>query len=379
MAQFYEGFMEAKQLEADVRNKEALAQERIMTAKAQAQKLARETAELDVMRQVFGSTPQAAQAISEDDPKYINQLEMAGRALMKVNPVSGMTMLGKANALKRSTLEARKLQLKEQEGEATNIGAGLSAVTDQESYDVFMADLEARGKPIPRGLTGDYSRDKNLITFHTNRAMTAKDQTNAAYKAVSAEVKLSDLTRKAEGAQLRAEVEKSKLELAQERLAQARKQHEDRMRNADRDMARKEKGVEAKPVTKMDREAAEAVIGANENIHLGPMATRTVAETLAARAKKRAKGDPEAYQDYLYEELETMLELGELKAPKKELMNPSTWFTKPEFKPRGDRNEGRRKGDTLPEEAVSKLKEGVTTTFRNGQRWTLRDGKPVQV
>lgn len=36
-------------------------------------------------------------------------------------------------------------------------------------------------------------------------------------------------------------------------------------------------------------------------------------------------------------------------------------------------------GGTLPPEAVRALKEGQVTTFRNGQRWTLRGGQPVQV
>ncbi len=33
----------------------------------------------------------------------------------------------------------------------------------------------------------------------------------------------------------------------------------------------------------------------------------------------------------------------------------------------------------LPPAAVSQLKEGEVTTFANGQKWTLRGGKPVQV
>ena len=36
-------------------------------------------------------------------------------------------------------------------------------------------------------------------------------------------------------------------------------------------------------------------------------------------------------------------------------------------------------GGTLPPEAARALKEGQVTTFRNGQRWTLRGGQPVQV
>lgn len=36
-------------------------------------------------------------------------------------------------------------------------------------------------------------------------------------------------------------------------------------------------------------------------------------------------------------------------------------------------------GDTLPPEAVSKLKEGVITTFGNGQDWTLQGGQPKRV
>lgn len=34
---------------------------------------------------------------------------------------------------------------------------------------------------------------------------------------------------------------------------------------------------------------------------------------------------------------------------------------------------------TLPPQAVSKLKEGVKTTFSNGQTWTMQNGKPVKV
>ena len=33
----------------------------------------------------------------------------------------------------------------------------------------------------------------------------------------------------------------------------------------------------------------------------------------------------------------------------------------------------------LPPAALNKLKEGVVTTFSNGQKWTLRNGKPAQV
>lgn len=36
-------------------------------------------------------------------------------------------------------------------------------------------------------------------------------------------------------------------------------------------------------------------------------------------------------------------------------------------------------GATLPPEAARQLKEGFTTTFANGQRWTLRNGQPAQV
>ena len=34
---------------------------------------------------------------------------------------------------------------------------------------------------------------------------------------------------------------------------------------------------------------------------------------------------------------------------------------------------------TLPQEAISKLKEGQVTTFGNGQKWTLENGQPVQI
>jgi hypothetical protein len=33
----------------------------------------------------------------------------------------------------------------------------------------------------------------------------------------------------------------------------------------------------------------------------------------------------------------------------------------------------------LPTQAVSQLKEGVNTTFANGQVWTLKNGQPAQV
>lgn len=36
-------------------------------------------------------------------------------------------------------------------------------------------------------------------------------------------------------------------------------------------------------------------------------------------------------------------------------------------------------GATIPAAAAARLKEGQVTTFANGQRWTLRGGKPVQV
>lgn len=36
-------------------------------------------------------------------------------------------------------------------------------------------------------------------------------------------------------------------------------------------------------------------------------------------------------------------------------------------------------GGALPPQAVQQLREGNVTTFRNGQRWTLRNGQPVQV
>lgn len=35
--------------------------------------------------------------------------------------------------------------------------------------------------------------------------------------------------------------------------------------------------------------------------------------------------------------------------------------------------------ESLPPQAISKLKEGVVTTFGNGQKWTLRNKQPVQV
>lgn len=35
--------------------------------------------------------------------------------------------------------------------------------------------------------------------------------------------------------------------------------------------------------------------------------------------------------------------------------------------------------ETLPPEAVKQLKEGVVTTFQNGQKWTLKGGKPTKV
>lgn len=38
-----------------------------------------------------------------------------------------------------------------------------------------------------------------------------------------------------------------------------------------------------------------------------------------------------------------------------------------------------RESAGLPPEVAAKLKPGVITTFANGQKWTLRDGKPVQV
>ncbi len=36
-------------------------------------------------------------------------------------------------------------------------------------------------------------------------------------------------------------------------------------------------------------------------------------------------------------------------------------------------------GTQLPAKAAQHLKEGVNTTFANGQTWTMKDGKPVQV
>lgn len=33
----------------------------------------------------------------------------------------------------------------------------------------------------------------------------------------------------------------------------------------------------------------------------------------------------------------------------------------------------------LPEEAISQLKEGVITEFKNGQKWTLKNGKPARI
>ncbi len=40
---------------------------------------------------------------------------------------------------------------------------------------------------------------------------------------------------------------------------------------------------------------------------------------------------------------------------------------------------GTESTETLPPQAASSLKEGAITTFGNGQKWTLRNGKPVRV
>jgi hypothetical protein len=34
---------------------------------------------------------------------------------------------------------------------------------------------------------------------------------------------------------------------------------------------------------------------------------------------------------------------------------------------------------TLPPQAKAQLRDGVTTTFKNGQKWTLQNGQPVRV
>jgi len=80
-------------------------------------------------------------------------------------------------------------------------------------------------------------------------------------------------------------------------------------------------------------------------------------------------------------------ELAELERPYLDAAKPQTPAAsggKPASERRGGApGAGRRAGDknaaTLPASAAAKLKEGVNTTFGNGQVWTLQKGKPVQV
>ena len=44
-----------------------------------------------------------------------------------------------------------------------------------------------------------------------------------------------------------------------------------------------------------------------------------------------------------------------------------------------DQPEKKTDSASLPEAAVKRLKEGVVTTFNNGQKWTLKNGKPQKV
>jgi hypothetical protein len=63
----------------------------------------------------------------------------------------------------------------------------------------------------------------------------------------------------------------------------------------------------------------------------------------------------------------------------------SGYFSSANYRPKGGgRTTTARTGTTapktgLPQEAMASLKEGETTTFRNGQTWSLQNGQPVQV
>ena len=97
-------------------------------------------------------------------------------------------------------------------------------------------------------------------------------------------------------------------------------------------------------------------------------------------------------KDFLLDEptrKQRLAEIGELEKPYLELAKPgNAGAGGASEKPAGERRgaaagRGRPGANgnaaTLPPDAASKLKEGVNTTFRNGQVWTLQRGKPVQV
>ena len=113
--------------------------------------------------------------------------------------------------------------------------------------------------------------------------------------------------------------------------------------------------------------AAEISSRIDQLIKSGGAATTTVDKNVKTEEQKKNQNDPERAQ------------------ARKELLTENKGARIPssaEITARVEQNRKKKQGgsnNVLPPEAVSKLKEGEVTTFRNGQRWTLKNGQPAQV
>ncbi|MGE0289539.1 MAG: hypothetical protein AB7I42_26120 [Bradyrhizobium sp.] len=96
-------------------------------------------------------------------------------------------------------------------------------------------------------------------------------------------------------------------------------------------------------------------------------------ETRLAQAALPDRGDYESVTEQSIQQLQDMLDT--IESGYSQMIDDAT----PQTAKGGDEDAVADKGDTLPAAALKLLKENKVTTFSNGQRWTLTDGKPERV
>lgn len=96
-------------------------------------------------------------------------------------------------------------------------------------------------------------------------------------------------------------------------------------------------------------------------------------ETRLAQAALPDRGDYELVTEQSIQQLQDMLDT--IESGYSQMIDDAT----PQTAKGGDEDVVADKADTLPAAALKLLKENKVTTFSNGQRWTLTDGKPERV
>jgi hypothetical protein len=367
---FLEGFYMDREMQAKVKNDEAIAQIHQVEGQRELQSLQQEKLSNQVMSQMFGS-PEAAQS-SSDSAKLME----AGKALMRVNPKLGLDFMNRGSEVGARQVTQRREAMQEtarQDAQVGSLAVGVMNAKPEEqqtAYEEMLRQMDDQGIERSPRMTGDVKQDLPFIRAKALLSQKPATVEDNILKMQAADQRAQSMRDRQTDALTRTMLAQERLQLA--RQAEAERERENKERDARAAKARA--GVHAKSASSVEQGTATDIAKDYPVFQdMDAPIRRKYAEVAADRAKARMTSGEEdaAFADLVQEEMEKMVTSGEVVPAQKGKFGLPSWVPGLGGMPAG----GAQKGATHPQQTAAGKIGGGPTLSPEQETWVANKAK----